>query len=268
MPQHPQPPGHAQPPAAAPEPGPQSTATGSFGGSWKVAAADFFCAMMAFFMVMWIISQDEEQLKEIATYFNNPFAYTNSDERPANDFLDVPAQMNQSLDSVNPDGSNIPNDVLEQIAAAFIEKLNIDDLPDGQQPIDIKVTNDGIVLNLFNRAARPVFKNRSADFTSYGELMMENLSWLLDRQTEGYRMNLLIAGHALPDIQQENSDYGPWELSTDQANTVRRALTRFAVDPGNVERVAGYGPSRPLDDHGPQAEENQRIEISLKLNRQ
>lgn len=239
-----------------------TVAEGNHGGSWKVAAADFFCAMMAFFMVMWILAQDDETLEMIASYFSNPF--TSMQDSTAKEFLDASQSNSQSLkESISEKGSEVPNPVLESIAAAFVNGLNLQDQETEQKSFNIKVTDGGLLFTLFNRADKPLFEENSAEFTAYGLFLLQNLAWLIEKETSNFALNVRIAGHTLPDAPQISPEYGPWELSSDQANAVRRTLVKYATSPEAIEKVIGYGNSRPPND--PEIYP-QRIEVDLVLN--
>jgi len=235
---------------------------GNHGGSWKVAAADFFCAMMAFFMVMWILAQDDETLEMVASYFSNPF--TSMQDSTAKEFLDAGQSNSTSLkESIGERGSEVPNPVLESIAAAFVNGLNLQDQETEQKSFNVKVTDGGLLFTLFNRADKPLFKKNSAEFTDYGMFLLQNLAWLIEKETRNYDLRVRIAGHTLPDMPQVTPEYGPWELSSDQANAVRRTLVKYATSPEAIEKVIGFGSTQPPAEVGTYP---QRVEIDLVLN--
>lgn len=235
---------------------------GNCGGSWKVAAADFFCAMMAFFMVMWILSQDDETLELIASYFSNPF--TSMSDSTAKEFLDASQSNSVNLkESITERGSEVPNQVLESIAAAFVNGLNLQDQETEVKSFNIKVTDGGLLFTLFNRADKPLFEKNSDEFTPFGLFLIQNLSWLIEKETRQYRLKARITGHTFPNVTTGNPDYTDWELSVDQANAVRRTLVKYATPVESIERVTGYGGSKPPDDENAYP---QRIELDLVLN--
>ena len=235
---------------------------GNHGGSWKVAAADFFCAMMAFFMVMWILAQDDEALEMIASYFSNPF--TSLEDGTSKEFLDTGQSNSKNItESIGENGSEVPNSILESIAAAFINDVNLQDQDSEQESFSVKVTEEGLMFTLFNRVNKPLFEKNTATFTEYGLFLLQNLAWLIEKETREYQLKVKIEGHTSPDTPQISEDYGPWELSVDQSNAVRRTLVKFATSNQSIDKVVGYGSTMPVEDEGTYS---QRIVIDLVLN--
>jgi chemotaxis protein MotB len=116
-------------------------------------------------------------------------------------------------------------------------------------------------ITLFDRARKPLFKEGSAEFTPWGEFVMQSVSWLIDR----HRFHVVIEGHTRKGLVLSNPDYGPWELSSDRANAARRALTHYAVSPNLIERVTGFADTRTVPFQSPDSESNQRVTLSLSL---
>jgi len=237
------------------------------GGAWKVAYADFVTAMMALFMVMWICAQDKKILLATSRYFQSPFSsplHANTGVMP----YDKEETKHESTSGPNDSGQNqeveknkeIQLSFLNSVAADFYRLLHLDDTLD-QKPIDIQVTSDGLRMTLFDRARRPIFVENGAEFTPWGKFLMQNLAWLIDQ----HHFHVTIDGHTRSGLNLAREDYSPWELSTDRANASRRSLVYYAVDPRLIERIAGYGDTRPLEGTPSDSEANQRITISLTL---
>lgn len=236
------------------------------GGAWKVAYADFVTAMMALFMVLWICAQDKKILLATAKYFQNPF---NSPLEKSAGIMEFNAN-NANKGSGKDEGKNPDNTIqtsprtidlqfLNSVAKDFYRLLTIEDTT--EKPIDIQVTSDGMRISLFDRARKPLFKDNSAEFTDWGSYMMQSLAWLIDR----HHFRVVIEGHTRSGLTFAAKDYSMWELSTDRANAARRALTLYAVDPKLIDRVGGYADTRPVPGSAPDAEENQRVTLSLSM---
>jgi chemotaxis protein MotB len=152
---------------------------------------------------------------------------------------------------------------LNSVAKDFFRLLNVDEqLAD--KPIDIQVTSDGLRIILYDRAKRPLFQDSSAEFTEWGKFVMQSLAWMIDRQ----KFRVVIEGHTRRGIVLPKPEYTAWELSADRANSARRALTHYAVDGALIERVVGFADTRPLPFQTPESEANQRVTLSLTMNRQ
>lgn len=226
------------------------------GGAWKVAYADFVTAMMALFMVLWISAQEDEILIATAQYFQHPF------DSPLDMTSGVLGGMGQQstgggqLDEAPP--TNIVSmEFLQSLAKEFYRMLQIDEA-DSDRPIDIRVTNDGLRIIVYDRAKRPLFEGDTDQFTEWGALVTRNLAWILDR----HEMRARIDSHT----DSDTGELDKWELSVDRAQAMRKRLVRFALDPAKVERVTGFADSRPLPGVPRDDPSNQRIELSLVFN--
>ncbi|WP_415908167.1 flagellar motor protein MotB [Oleiharenicola sp. Vm1] len=244
-------------------------AGGGGGGAWKVAYADFVTAMMALFMVLWISAQDKKILLATSRYFQNPFSSPMQDHSGIMPFNKD--NQNSSSESKKEDESagkeqapdkdkQIKLTFLNSVAADFYRLLHLDENLD-QKPVDVQVTSDGLRLTLFDRAKRPLFDNDSAELTEWGKFVMQSIAWTIDR----HQFRVTIDGHTKSGLELKKENYGLWELSADRANTARRLLVYYAVDPKLIDRVAGYADTRPLEGQPPTADANQRITLSLTL---
>lgn len=235
------------------------------GGAWKVAFADFMTAMMALFLVLWISAQNKEILIATSQYFQNPFS------SPMDKHSGVmPFNSNKTTNSTGTQQGNekelekskqISLSFLNSVAADFFRLLHLDENLAADKPIDIQVTSDGLRVTLFDRASRPLFVKGTADLTEWGRYALQSLAWMIDR----HHFRVTIDGHTSRAMANRNDDYTAWELSADRANTARRNLVHYAVEPDNIERVTGYAATRPLPGVDPASDSNDRITLSLTL---
>jgi chemotaxis protein MotB len=222
------------------------------GGAWKVAYADFVTAMMALFIVLWIIKERPQMAEEIAATFKRPLigqkgGVSRSEiVTPGIDYEKMAAEQQKEK--------------LDKIAAEMQKTLNVEDAED--RLMDIQVTSDGIKLTLFDRNRRPMFERDSSKLTKWGSFVMESLSWIIERN----KMRVFIEGHASStkggDVER---GAGVWDLSADRANSSRRALVGYALEPKWIVRVSGYGDSQLLNASDPNSSDNQRITLNLSL---
>ena len=241
------------------------------GGAWKVAYADFVTAMMALFMVLWISAQDKKILLATSRYFQSPFNSPLTDHSgimPFNKQSNDSSSSKSTQEDDTTSGKEKPTDKTKQIemnflnsvAADFYRLLHFEDNLD-QKPIDIQVTSDGLRVTMFDRAKRPLFEGNGTELTEWGRFTLQSMAWII----EHHHFRVTIDGHTRAKLPLDKEDYTAWELSADRANTARRMLVRFAVDPAQIERVTGYADTRPLTNEPPEAESNQRITLSLTL---
>jgi len=233
------------------------------GGAWKVAYADFVTAMMALFMVLWISAQDKKILIATSQYFQNPFRApmnASSGVMPFNSNKTSQSHSDNQGSEKDAKKKQIEMTFLNTVAAEFYRLLNLDKELENK-PIDIQVTSDGLRITLFDRARKPLFVDNSAEFTEWGTFVMQSLSWTVER----HHFRVTVDGHTRSNLVLTGKDYSAWELSADRANAARRSLVHYAVDPANIDRVAGYADTRPIEGESPDAESNQRITLSLSV---
>ena len=245
---------------------------GSHGGSWKVAFADFAVAMMAFFLLLWLMGQTSEAEKSaIAEYFDNPSAVPGqaavapaaetgdgeygSVHEAATSAEDARAVMANTVEETPDDhavGLAVLRAELEQamgergLLAEYADHLLIDETPGGLQ------------VQVVDRAARSMFPLGSDTPTDLARLILEELAAGLALTDHV----LSIAGHtdALP---VSRSNYSNWELSTDRANAARRTLVAAGLDETRIVRVVGLAATAPLDADDPADAVNRRISILI-----
>jgi chemotaxis protein MotB len=230
------------------------------GGAWKVAYADFVTAMMALFMVLWICAQDKKILLATSKYFKQPF----------NALTDRSVGVMQGKDGGSK-GNDETRDTataanlafLNALASQLNRMLNVRDVME-EKAVDMQVTSDGLKITLFDRPKHAIFKRHSAEVTEWGNAMLQNLAWLIERND----LKVFIDGHSgVGAAPGAPVDYGPWELTADRANAARRLLVKYAVSPQKIERVTGFGDTKPLPNTTPDSDSNERITISLSANR-
>ena len=229
------------------------------GGAWKVAYADFVTAMMALFMVLWICAQDKKILLATSKYFKQPF----------NSMTDRSVGVMQGKEGGS-EGNDQTRDTATAANLAFLNALasqlsrmiNVHDAIE-EKSVDMQVTSDGLKITLYDRAKHAIFKKGTAEITEWGQFTMQNLAWLIDHND----LKVYIDGHTSAGGAQADADYGPWELTADRANAARRLLVKIAVNPQKIERVTGFAATKPLPNTPAEADDNERITISLSTNR-
>lgn len=223
------------------------------GGAWKVAYADFVTAMMALFIVLWIIKERPQMAEEIAATFKRPLigqkgGVSRSEiVTPGIDYEKMAAEQQKER--------------LDKIAAEMQKTLSVEDAED--KLLDIQVTSDGIKLTLFDKNRRPMFERDSAKLTKWGAFVMESLSWIIERN----KMNVFIEGHASSKGSELDKGLNVWDLSAERANSCRKALVGYALEPKWIVRISGYGDSQPFSVTDPNSSDNQRITLNLSLSK-
>lgn len=220
-----------------------------------MAYADFVTAMMALFMVLWICSQRPEIVEATAHYFQDP--YISFTAKSASGMMDEHIAGTRKESSIPTKKISANQGFLRAIARDFTRLINVKTEEDS--PIEIELTADGLKITLYDKDDKPLFKEGSTELTEWGTFVLQNLSWIIER----YKFRVFIDGHTSRLKDKKESGYGPWELSADRANSARRTLEHFAVDPKKIERVTGYGDTAPVPGTSPDLPRNERITISL-----
>jgi len=232
-----------------------------------VAFADFMTAMMALFLVLWISAQDEQILVATSQYFQSPFKSPMEDHSGIMPFNKQSSSSSSSSED-QASSQSTPTDTnkqvelsfLNSVAADFTRLLNLDQDLD-KKPIDVEITSDGLRITLYDRAQKPLFDGDSTELSEWGEYVMQNLAWMIDR----HNFLVTIDGHTRSGLQLDQDNYTAWELSADRANISRRKLVHYAVEPELIERVTGYADTQPLPNEPTSSESNQRVTLSLRL---
>lgn len=235
------------------------------GGAWKVAYADFITAMMALFMVLWILGTEQELLEHMQEYFRNP---PSPWERESGKYMMDLGEYSTLSAAEHEDNSffeEVDPAILRGIVEELYSLLEIDMEAKDSPPVEMVLTSDGLRMIIFDRPETPFFKDAGTELTQWGEFLLQNLAWLLSR----YRFQVEIEAHSermeAPDEQAGPGQYGPWELSIDRANEVRRNLAFFAGGEIGIRRVSGYGATRPLEEDAGKGRTHQRVTISLSV---
>ena len=234
---------------------------GHHGGAWKVAYADFVTAMMALFLVLWLTSQDEKIKEAIERAFRNPFMSVTKES------VGIIASK-EKTQAVEARSGNF--DSASAVELSMLRRLNQDlmkTLETSEEEINKSVKLDlspeGLRISIFDRSRKPIFEPELAKFTQYGTWVLSTLSWEISRYT-----NFLVEleGHTVRGIPPKSDSYGPWELSSDRANSARRLLIDHGVLTNQVRKVAGFADTVPMDNIPPEDDANRRVTVLLKVN--
>ncbi|MBD1551809.1 flagellar motor protein MotB [Pseudomonas typographi] len=256
-------------------------AAGHHGGAWKIAFADFATAMMAFFLVLWLLSNaTPEQKLAIAGYFKDPIGFT---EGGSPYVIDLGGSPQLAPDhTLNPDTNEAPprpeaqNQLTPDQAENIAEKVEKDRLElllqELQNKIDqnpqlakfkdqilIEITQDGLRIQIMDAENRPMFDLGSARLKPY----FEDLLLAMADTIKEVPNKVSISGHTDAKPYSAAGDFGNWELSANRANAARRALVAGSYPEGQVARVVGYGSSALFDRNNPLNPINRRIDITV-----
>ncbi len=229
------------------------------GGSWKVAYADFVTAMMALFLVLWLVSQDQKIKESVERAFRNPFASLTKESVgiiPSKETQAVRAN-NGNFDSASAVELNMLRRLMQDLAKQLVDPNPEDD------PIKLELSPEGLRISIFDRGRKPVFEADSDTFTEYGNWIFSTLAWDIARYTS---FNIELEGHTEKRGDDgKNGGRDKRKAAAGRANPCREVLTKHGVKPGQFKKVAGFGDTEPLAGIPAQDENNRRVTVMLKI---
>lgn len=251
------------------------------GGAWKIAYADFVTAMMAFFLLMWLLgSTTEGDRKGIADYFNAPLKVAlmgGPGSGTSNSILDGGGKdMTESVGQVkHGDSERRSTELGAQVARQEMLRQDVVRLENLQKKIENLINNtpslkefgdqirlekvtDGLHIQIVDEQNRPMFDSGSAVVKPYMRDILREIGVALT----DVENRVVLAGHtdALP-FGGGYAGYSNWELSADRANASRRELVTAGLPMDKLMRVQGLASTNPLDPQDPNSPVNRRISI-------
>uniref|UniRef100_UPI0035C6A80A flagellar motor protein MotB n=1 Tax=Serratia quinivorans TaxID=137545 RepID=UPI0035C6A80A len=252
----------------------KSHQAGHHGGSWKIAYADFMTAMMAFFLVMWLLAiASPQELTQIAEYFRTPLKValtsgdkSSSESSPIPGGGDDPTQQDglvkRQIDTLEKRDEELR---LNKLREKLDELIESDPRLKALRPhLLINMMDEGLRIQIIDSQNRPMFKTGSAQVESYMRDILRAIAPILNDLPN----KISLSGHT-DDIPYATGErgYSNWELSADRANASRRELIAGGLSEGKVLRVVGMAATMSLKQHGADDAINRRITV-LVLNKQ
>ena len=265
----------------------KKVAAGHHGGSWKIAFADFALALMAFFLVMWLIESTTDLEKMvIAGYFSDPRSLANIGDggtpyvvdlggRPlnvANQGMNLAVVQDEeeqfveaTEDLENPEAAELAR--LREIELLQSLRGQIESVIAGNQSfawfsesVAIELTENGLAIQITDRENRPIFDLGSAQMRPYALEVM----WAMAAVLNEIPNKISIYGHtdSVP-YGNNGGAYTNWELSSDRANSARRALAEGGLPYEQFAQIIGMGSSAPFIENDPANQANRRIVIMV-----
>jgi chemotaxis protein MotB len=229
------------------------------GGSWKVAYADFITAMMAFFLVMWIISLEDSVRGGIEEYFQDPtLTPVGFDKEGRWDEGVVEALADSALDSPEALVEAVRTRRMEDFADRLWEELrSVPDFGALADRVAIVMTPAGVRIELSEAPDQEVFFSlSSAELRPSARYLLE----VIAPEVQETGQLVAIEGHT--DARPFPGDgYTNWDLSSERANRARSVLVDAGVDPSQIAEVRGYADRQLADPEDPDGAINRRISI-------
>jgi len=265
----------------------KKTAGGHHGGAWKLAYADFVTAMMAFFLLMWLLgSTASGDLKGIAEYFQNPLKVSMSGGSGAGDATsilkgggqdlsrssgqvksgDVEAAKKKGLDPKAAKTDDLRKEFERRERMSLSElKGNIEKLIESNSMLRqfknqllMDVTPEGLRIQIIDEQNRPMFDTSSAELKPYSKVILREIGKALNAVPN----KVSFSGHTdAAQFSGGERGFSNWELSSNRANASRREMIAGGMDENKVLRVIGLSSTVLFDKNDPLSASNRRINI-------
>jgi len=219
---------------------------GHHGGAWKVAYADFVTAMMALFIVLWLMNSSKKIQEAVGGYFKDPAG--------------TATKM-----GTNQVGSGENFHITKQNMAELKEQLekriqSITDLEKLRKNIEMTVTPEGLRIELLESDKGTFFDSGSPKLNQSGQEMLA----LLAEQLSQVPNHLSVEGHTDAKPFGGKGNYSNWELSADRANAARRLMGQSGLRPDQVAQVRGFADQRLRTPNNPLEASNRRVSIIVQ----
>lgn len=221
------------------------------GGNWKLAYADFVTAMMAFFLLMWLLgATDGETRKGISEYFQDPYKASLIDKGliPTLDEI-APTELDPQTDTTQ----------LEKLKQRIQEMIDASDqLSEFKDQIKLETIEEGLRIQIIDNKNMPMFKLASSETEPEIRIILQALAPVINQLPNKITINGHTDAKPFP-VKRKN--YSNWELSGDRANAARRELNAGGLEKTKVLRITGLSDSIPYNPDDPEDPMNRRISI-------
>jgi chemotaxis protein MotB len=217
---------------------------GHHGGAWKVAYADFVTAMMALFIVLWLMNTSKAIQNAVSGYFRDP--------RGTADKAGKSIVANGGGETILPKENM--DSLKKQLQKAVSQIPNFDEL---KNHILMTVTPEGLRIDLIEGANDTFFQSGRSVLNQNGQDLLSTLAEQLGKLPN----KISVEGHTDAKPYVKGSNYGNWELSADRANAARRLLQDSGIAADQVTEVRGFADQMPLDAKNPFDPSNRRVSL-------
>jgi chemotaxis protein MotB len=219
---------------------------GHHGGAWKVAYADFVTAMMALFIVLWLLNSSKQVQEAVGGYFKDPSGRSKL----------VGSDMHGSGENIQLRKEDMAK-LKEELALKIRKVANFDKL---SKQIEMTVTNEGLRIELLEAPSGTFFDLGNATPTKNGRELLSALAQEIGKLPN----RVSIEGHTDSQPYEGNGTYSNWELSADRANAARRLMSENGIRANQVEQVRGFADQHLRLKDKPTDSANRRISVIVQ----
>lgn len=219
------------------------------GGAWKVAYADFVTALMALFIVLWLMNASPEIQKAVALYFNDPKGFQDKNET---------GNIGVGEKALLLDKEDMP-----QLKEKLSETLkSMPDLGALKDQVDMTVTGDGLRIELIDQEGHSFFETGAKEMTTTAKAIVAALA----REIGKLENPVVIEGHTDARPFSSSGFYSNWDLSTDRANAARRFMEQHGMRHEQVAQLRGFADQKLRKPNDPFDFSNRRVSIIVGFN--
>lgn len=219
---------------------------GHHGGAWKVAYADFVTAMMALFIVLWLLNSSKQVQEAVGGYFKDP---TGTSKKVGSNMVGTGENFTLNKD-------NMPK-LKEELQKAMQQMSDFEKL---KSHVEMTVTTEGLRIELSESATGTFFQSGSSQLNSDGNELLVALAQELGKLPN----KISIEGHTDSKPYVTFGNYGNWELSSDRANSARRLMQANGIRPDQVTQIRGFADQRLRKPADPLDPANRRISLIVQ----
>ncbi|MBI5474550.1 MAG: OmpA family protein [Ignavibacteriae bacterium] len=232
---------------------------GHHGGAWKVAYADFVTAMMALFIVLWIVGQSKQVKQYVANYFKDPGAFF---ENTKGGGMFSGTSVTQTQQSVVEENLQRESKRLKQLASTILKQAEKDSSLQGLMgQMQMELTEEGMRIQLYESAQNVYFDVGTSHLKPEATRLIATIAHEVGKLTN----KVVIEGHTDSRPYSKQDGYTNFELSADRANAARRVMSTNGMRIDQIAEVRGYADTRLRDRNRPFDETNRRISILIKF---
>ncbi|MBK7104405.1 MAG: OmpA family protein [Ignavibacteriae bacterium] len=232
---------------------------GHHGGAWKVAYADFVTAMMALFIVLWILGQDQAVKENIAGYFNDPSGFGVGNGPSAIEGKGKQQMIPSPLTDLQK--KEIEKERLESMGEELLDNLKNQDFKELIDQIDIEVTDEGLRIEIMESSNDAFFEVGTSILSEKAKSILS----IIGKQMIQVNNKIVVEGHTDSRPFSNGQDgYSNYELSADRANSARRILLSSGLKNDQIDEIRGYADNRLRNVNDPNDVVNRRISIIVK----
>lgn len=216
------------------------------GGAWKVAYADFVTALMALFIVLWLLNTNEKVKKAVSLYFRDPSGHANLTGTNIAGSGESLAVRKEDMDKLK--------DLVEHA---------LKDVPDFERfkdQVELIITGEGLRIELLETETGMFFESGRGEPTESGRDLLTRLAQELRKLPN----KILVEGHTDARPYSNGGTYSNWELSADRANAARRVLQAGGVPASQISQIRGYADQRLRNAKMPEHPSNRRVSVIVQ----